>query len=278
MESKEFPQNADRDFRTERNGSFHAAAPHRVDRMITGGRQRHIGAVIHIDAAVGDWLGERAPRCALLIFIDEDTESLMHLTLYEALNIWSFFAAVRQYLQRHGKPSAFHSDVGIDSTYFAPAMRELEIGTVYSPSLTPSVGGVPERVFMKLRGNLVAELKRGKISTIAEANKRLPKFIADFNARFGAAIQGISDIHRPVSPEDDLERALTLVTERPLRPDLGIEYGGVVYYVDPKFDGVVPEYLMIREDVRGSITIEHNGRPLDFLTPSGVVTSVHKIN
>jgi transposase len=49
-------------------------------------------------------------RCTLLVFVDDATSALMELLFCESESAFSYFAAMRSYLEQHGKPVALYSD------------------------------------------------------------------------------------------------------------------------------------------------------------------------
>ena len=53
---------------------------------------------------------EKAPKCCLLIFIDDATGRLMHFRFGEAESAFHYMMASREYLERYGKPLTFYSD------------------------------------------------------------------------------------------------------------------------------------------------------------------------
>ena len=52
------------------------------------------------------------------------------------------------------------------------------------------------------------ELRLAEISTIAAANAWLPGFMTTHNARFGRAPLNARDLHRTLTPADDLDEIL----------------------------------------------------------------------
>jgi transposase len=73
-------------------------------------RRSCLGELCQIDGSPHDWFEGRAPRCTLLVFIDDATSRLMHLRFVASETTFTYFAATAQYLRRHGKPQAFYSD------------------------------------------------------------------------------------------------------------------------------------------------------------------------
>jgi len=72
-------------------------------------RREALGELIQIDGSGHRWFEDRAPPCALLVFIDDATGALMHLRFVRSESTESYFAALPDYLHEHGLPVAFYS-------------------------------------------------------------------------------------------------------------------------------------------------------------------------
>jgi hypothetical protein len=73
-------------------------------------RRSCFGELIQIDGCDHEWFEERAPRCTLLVYVDDATSRLMGLRFVKSESTLDYFEATRSYLERQGKPVAFHSD------------------------------------------------------------------------------------------------------------------------------------------------------------------------
>jgi len=73
-------------------------------------RRARLGELVQIDGSPHDWFEGRAPKCTLLVFVDDATSRLMHLQFVWAETTFSYFAAVHAYVTTFGKPLAFYSD------------------------------------------------------------------------------------------------------------------------------------------------------------------------
>jgi hypothetical protein len=62
-----------------------------------------------------------------------------------------------------------------------------------------------ERANKTLQDRLVKELRLNGINTIEAANRLLPAFLADYNARFAKEPRDGKNLHRPLSPADKLD-------------------------------------------------------------------------
>lgn len=109
-------------------------------------RRDCFGELVQIDGSHHDWFEGRAPKCCLLVFMDDATGRLMHLRFCDSENAFDYMMATRQYIDKHGKPVAFYSDKhavfrvsGPESrrtgtTQFGRALRELAIELICANS------------------------------------------------------------------------------------------------------------------------------------------------
>ena len=82
-------------------------------------RRDCLGELIQIDGSHHDWFEGRAPKCCLLVFIDDATGRLMHLRFSESETAFDYMLATREYIEQHGKPVSLYSD----TQYFASVVR-----------------------------------------------------------------------------------------------------------------------------------------------------------
>ena len=73
-------------------------------------RRACLGELVQIDGCDHAWLEDRAPRCALLVYVDDATGNFMELRFVRSESAFDYFASPRAYLARHGRPAAFYSD------------------------------------------------------------------------------------------------------------------------------------------------------------------------
>jgi transposase len=229
-------------------------------------RRPRFGELVQLDGSPFDWFEGRAPACTLLVYIFTEAETT-----------FSYFQATQHYLMRYGKPQAFYSDklsvfrvnlpnsvTGEGTTQFGRALHQLEIQLICAN--TPQAKGRVERVNQLLQDRLVKEMRLRGISNMAAGNAYAPEFIADLNARFAVVPQSQEDAHRPLLPQDDLARILTVQELRVLSKNLTLQYHNAVYQIQmPR-----PTYalrnaqVVVRENRLGEITIEYKGKPLAY--------------
>ncbi len=240
-------------------------------------RRARWGELVQIDGSPHDWFEGRAPKCTLLVFVDDATSRLMYLQFVEAETTFNYFAAVRFYLTEFGKPLAFYSDKfgvfrvnipnalsGTGLTQFGRALKELDIDLICAHS--PQAKGRVERANQTLQDRLTKELRLRDISSVEAANAYVPEFIAAYNARFAVAPRFAESAHRPLKKGDDLDRILTLREWRTLSKNLTLSYNNVIYQIKTKRAAYTMRkaQVEVRENQRGEITIEYKQRPLEY--------------
>jgi len=240
-------------------------------------RRARCGELVQIDGSPHDWFEGRAPKCTLLVFVDDATSRLMYLQFVAAETTFNYFAGVRSYLTEFGKPLAFYSDKfgvfrvniphalsGTGLTQFGRALKELDIELICAHS--PQAKGRVERANQTLQDRLSKELRLRDISSLESANAYLPEFIAAYNARFAVAPRSEESAHRPLGKGEDLERVLTLCERRTLSKNLTLSYNNVIYQIKTKRSAYTMRkaQVEVRENQRGEISIEYKQRPLEY--------------
>jgi hypothetical protein len=66
-------------------------------------RRSCFGELIQIDGCDHEWFEQRAPRCTLLVYVDDATSRLMELRFVKSESTFGYFEATRSYLERHAK-------------------------------------------------------------------------------------------------------------------------------------------------------------------------------
>ena len=242
-------------------------------------RRSCFGELVQIDGSPYDWFEGRAPKCCLLVFIDDATGKLVQLLFVESESFFSYCRAAEGYFTRCGKPSAFYSDKhGIfrvnqptrgstDAlTQFGRAMQELHVQIICAN--TPQAKGRVERANQTLQDRLPKELRLRGISDWEAGNAFLPEFIDDFNRRFAVQPKSSHNPHRPLSKSDDLAQIFTWQESRTLSNNLTIQFRKVVYQIQVDR----PSYAMrkapvtISLDAQENVTITYMGNSLPFTT------------
>ncbi len=231
-----------------------------------------LGELVQIDGSDHRWFEDRAPACTLLVFIDDATGRLMVLHFTATESTFSYFEAVRKYLEAHGKPVAFYSDkasvfyvkgrsetAAKGVTQFGRALYELNVDAFCAN--TSQAKGRVERANLTLQDRLVKELRLRGISTREAANAYAPSFIADFNRRFGKPPRSDHDAHRTLRADEDLRQILAYRVPRRVSNALTVQYDRVMYLLDdtPDTRALMHEYVEVVEYPDGVIEIQAQG-------------------
>jgi transposase len=233
------------------------------------------GELIQIDGSDHEWFEDRAARCTLLVFVDDATSALMELLFCESESAFSYFAALRSYLEQHGKPVALYSDKagvfrvnrkepqgGTGVTQFGRALSSLNIDIVCAN--TPAAKGRVERAHLTLQDRLVKELRLRGTREVDAANAFAPEFIADYNRRFARAPRSEHDAHRPLQQSEDLARVFSWQETRLVSKSLTLNYKRVLYVLDPTDAAKTArgKAIGIEERENGSLSFWHGEHEL----------------
>ncbi|MGO4353082.1 ISNCY family transposase [Rhizobium sp. RAF36] len=177
-------------------------------------RREAYGELVQIDGSEHRWFEDRGPPCSLLVFVDDATGRLMQLRFVRSESAFTYFEALKLYLQAHGAPVAFYSDKhsvfrvakkeargGQGMTQFGRALCELNIEILCANS-SQAMGRV-ERMNRTLQDRLVKELRLSGIDTMEAGNAFLPGFMKDYNARFAIVPARPDNLHRPLNLAPD---------------------------------------------------------------------------
>ncbi len=206
-------------------------------------RRDCLGELVQIDGSHHDWFEGRAPKCCLLVFMDDATGRIMHLRFGETESAFDYMLATREYVEKHGKPLAFYSDKhGIfrvnhaagskSGTQFGRVLHDIGVELICANS--PQAKGRVERANKTLQDRLIKEMRLNKISSIEEANAWLETFIVNFNQRFAKTPKYPKNLHRPVAETIvDLDDIFSWQETRKLSKSLTFRYDKMIYLVEP---------------------------------------------
>ncbi|KUE84589.1 integrase [Cupriavidus necator] len=240
-------------------------------------RRACYGELIQIDGSDHRWFEERAPACTLLVYVDDATSQIMELRFTHSESTFTYFAATRAYLERHGKPVAFYSDKasvfrvnkkgatsGDGHTQFARALFELNIEGICANS--SQAKGRVERTHLTLQDRLVKELRLRGINTMEAANAFMAEFIADYNARFAKAPRNDHNAHRPLRPDENLDLIFAWREPRCVSKSLTIQYDKMLYLLadTPEHRKLAGRYIDVYHYPDGRIEPRANGAALPY--------------
>jgi transposase len=239
-------------------------------------RRAHRGELVQLDGSHHDWLEGRGPRCVLMASID-DASSRVFARFYDYEGTWSALDSFQRYVKQYGIPLAVYADK--HTTYRSPAepsvaeqlagvaptsqfgrvLRELGVELIAAHS--PQAKGRIERLFHTLQDRLVKEMRLAGVATLADANRFLPAWLAQYNRRFAVQPAHRTDLHRPLPAETDVRAVFALRTRRVLRRDRTVVHGGTLYQIQ---DRVQATHVLVEERVDGTLRLLHQNRPLTY--------------
>lgn len=197
-------------------------------------RKSHRGAMIQLDGSHHDWFEGRAPKCALLVFIDDATSEKLWLEFVDGESTQEVMTAAQHYFEKHGLPQSFYvdrasvfsvnqnNDTHGELTQFGRAMQELGISVIHAGS--PQAKGRVERANQTLQDRLVKEMRLRNISSKEAANHFVQQeYMSQHNKLFAKKPASPDDMHRPIT-NIDLADILCLKNERILQNDYVIKY------------------------------------------------------
>jgi hypothetical protein len=240
-------------------------------------RRECFGELIQIDGSPHDWFEGRAPKCTLLVYIDDATGKLMECQFVKSESTFTYFDSTRRYLEKHGKPVAFYSDkhcvfrinrtgeLGGDGvTQFGRALSELNIDIICAN--TPQAKGRVERVNRTLQDRLIKEMRLMNISNAEQGNNFLPEFMDKFNKKFGVESIDSKNMHRELLPHEDLNEIFSWQENRTLSKNLTLQYDKALYLIEDSVDNrsLARNKVTVFEYFDGAIKIKCNNRELPY--------------
>lgn len=259
-------------------GEAQAAYPRRKKRPHRRWRQRREqwGELLQMDGSHHDWLEGRGPWCVLMAYMDDATGQA-YARFYEYEGTFPAMDSFLRYIKRYGVPLGIYLDK--HSTYkstakqtreeelldvkpmsqFQRSLGELAVEVIHANS--PQAKGRIERLFGVFQDRLVKEMWLEKIASIEEANRFLEGYLPIYNKRFGVVPAKPGDLHRSAPPRRDLERILCIKSERTLRKDWTVSYGGKLYQIE---ENLRAEKICVQERLDGSLHLTHQGKSLGY--------------
>ena len=246
-------------------------------------RRACVGELVQLDGSDHAWFEARAPRCVLLLYIDDATSRLLEGAFVAVEDTLTLLRTTKTYLQRAGRPVAFYVDK--DSIYrvnrqatieeqlqetapltqFTRAMTELGIAVI--PAHSPQAKGRVERSFDTHQDRLVKELRLADISERPAANRFLrERYFPAHNRRYAVEPANPTDAHRPLLPLHDLDAILSVQTTRTVERDFTVRLQNRFFQLLPTQPVWVrpTDTVLIEQRLDGSMHLRGKGRYLAF--------------
>jgi len=234
------------------------------------------GELLQIDGSPHDWFEGRAPRCTLIVFIDDATKRLTALRFVLAESTRAYLETLREQVLTHGLPLAFYSDrhgvfhvnakdaeSGDGKTEFGRVAERLGIELI--PALTPQAKGRVERANQTMQDRLVKEMRLRDISSMEAGQAFLPAFVRFWNERFAIGPRDPRSAYRPwTKGEAELDLALASREERTLSKALTFGFGGTKYCVNVRGPGTAMRggKVLVHRLVDGRLHVTYKDRVL----------------
>jgi len=243
-------------------------------------RRPRLGELVQIDGSPHDWFEGRAPKCTLIVFIDDATGRLLELQFYPTETTQAYMSSLRRYMKQHGRPVALYSDrhsvftvnaedpqSGELITQFGRALKTLDIEGIQANS--PQAKGRVERANQTLQDRLIKEMRLAGIHSMADGNAFLQQYMEKHNHKF--AVQPASDdnAHRPViHSEQELNLIFSIHHKRKLSKDLSLQYNNTVYQLQIKGIGYAMRgaRATVCESFDGNVTVLYKGKEQQYTT------------
>jgi len=255
-------------------------------------RKHHFGEMVQLDGSHHDWFESRGPRCVLMGYIDDATNTTF-ARFYEYEGTLPAMDSFKLYIKKYGIPMSIYLDK--HSTYkstthyksieqelnnseslshFEKSLKELGVGVIHANS--PQAKGRIERLFQTFQDRLIKEMRLRSINTIKEANNFLAHYLPVFNRRFANSPIEASDFHRSVPEHIDLDKILSIKTPRSLRNDFTIAHDKKFYQI---LDTINTDKVTVEERVNGRLLISHRDKYLNYkeITQRPVKKSAQKL-
>ncbi len=238
-------------------------------------RRKVFGVMIQLDGSPHLWFGPAHPKCTLLVFIDDATSKLVWLEFVKTESLDCVMTATKKYMENYGIPVSFYVDYGSvfsvnvnnperdKITQFERAMKELGVEMIHARS--PQAKGRVERSNRTHQDRLVKLLSLAKITTMEEANRYLPTYIAKHNKKFAVNAHADGDAHKSIEGFK-LDEIFSEVTTRKLQNDYTILYKKrVLQLIDQKNIRYKPkDAITIRRKLGGGLILSIRGNNLEF--------------
>jgi hypothetical protein len=251
-------------------------------------RKPSFGAMVQLDGSHHDWFEGRAPRCVLMVMVDDATNRMRARFSPEETTRASY-DVLEGWVRQHGLMASLYVDrdsiyrcEGVASiaqqlagqeprTQFGRAMETLGVELILANS--PQAKGRVERMNGVLQDRLVKEMRLAGISDIQSANRFLDgKYLRGFNRQFARAAASPVDMHRGVPRH--LDEVLSWEEERVVQGDWTVVCAGQRYQLDRQHEALslVRRKVIVRTLRNGRVQLVHRGQPLQWRTlPEGTV-------
>ena len=239
-------------------------------------RSACFGMMIQLDGSPHDWFKGRAPKCTLLVFIDDATSKILWLEFVPSESVESLMNATKNYILKWGIPIYFYTDYGsvfhvnINNkdheklTQFERSVKELGANIIHASS--PQAKGRVERANKTLQDRLVKEMTLREISGMDDANAFAQnEYLTMHNNKFAVTPAEEIDVHK--SPLGfNLNDIFCLKDSRIIQNDFTVKYKNQLFQLEKEQKTLVrpKEFASIFESFDGTISMLLRSTKLNF--------------
>jgi transposase len=236
-------------------------------------RRACFGSMVQKDGSHHDWFEGRAPKCVLMVMIDDATSRVL-ARFYPAETTEAALDLFGRWVKRYGIPRSVYADrhsIYRDErhpqkpTQYGRAMRELSVQLI--PAYSPQAKGRVERMNATLQDRLVKEMRLRGIRSIPVGNDFLDaKFLDELNDRYAIGARREQDLHRAVDAATVLEEVLCVSQERVVGNDWCVRWQSRWLQIDAKHAGLnLPgRNVTLKQRADGTLVLVRNEQRLTF--------------
>jgi len=229
-------------------------------------RRSCFGSMLQMDGSHHDWFEGRAPKCVLMVIIDDAT-SRTYARFYPAETTEAAFDVFGRWIGRHGIPrsvyvdrhSIYRDEDHTDKpTQFGRAMKQLSVELICAHS--PQAKGRVERRNAVFQDRLVKEMRLRKISSIEQANALLESlFLEDLNQRYAIDPKKQQDLHREVEAGTKLDEVLCVQEQRVVGQDWCVRWKNRWLQIEKKHEGLrlANKRVLVKQTGKGELIVEY---------------------
>jgi len=234
-------------------------------------RRSCFGSMLQMDGSHHDWFEGRAPRCVLMVMVDDAT-SRTYARFYPAETTEAAFDVFGRWIRRHGIPRSLYVDKhGIyrdedhpeKPTQFGRAMTQLNVELICAHS--PQAKGRVERRNALFQDRLVKEMRLRNISSIEQGNALLEKmFLDDLNRRYAVDPKKQQDLHRAVDRATKLDEVLCVQEQRVVGQDWCVRWKNRWLQIQKCHErlNLAGKRVLVKQLTGGVLIVEHKDQPL----------------
>ena len=242
-------------------------------------RRSRFGELVQIDGSPHDWFEGRAPRCCLIVMIDDASSKIICMRFEVTETTLGYMRCIEKHLKKYGRVLAYYSDRHsifkttreqcvdrlLEDTQLYRALKDLGIELICANS--PQAKGRVERANSTLQDRLIKEMRLRGISSIEAGNAYLEEYIEMHNKKFSVEPKSAENAHRPLNKtEKELELILSKQETRKVSKNLEISFEKKIYQIKGVGHGyrLRQAHVTICETLKGETKIMYQGKELEY--------------